>query len=168
MPKLLRSKTLVIVRHAHRDKSQGREVDNGLSEKGKKQAQEVLKFAKKHFPRCEITLLSSPKKRCVQTLRPIAKWKGISIHHNDALGECGEREGVKHFRDRTRAFHKWWVSQGPEITFACTHGDWVPAFYFSNFKKIQYLKKGAWTILGVTEQSPLKDRSSSHSAARAN
>ena len=65
-------KALIILRHAHRDKNLGRELDNGLSKKGKSQAEKIAEYLNNKLKNKTITLASSPKKRCLETLQPFS------------------------------------------------------------------------------------------------
>ncbi|MBI1860916.1 MAG: histidine phosphatase family protein, partial [Deltaproteobacteria bacterium] len=72
---------LYIVRHGHRDKDQGHLYDNGLSPKGKAQAKALVPLLKPALQGHDVKFLSSPRKRCVETLQPIARAlkRGVSI-----------------------------------------------------------------------------------------
>lgn len=64
----------ILIRHAHRDTAD-RAQDNGLSKKGREQAKRLRKYFEERFPEGEgdLVLVTSPKKRCVETIEPIAE-----------------------------------------------------------------------------------------------
>ena len=140
-------KTIVLIRHAHRDNAL-RVRDNGLSDKGLEQARWLKKYFCKRFEKpSAVWLVSSPKKRCIETLEPIAAeggWK-IDAHpdlHGQALGESQPK-----FEARPPRFLNEWKASPQELTVVCSHGDWLP-------DAVQYLlgasvdfKKGAWLEL---------------------
>ena len=66
-------KSLIILRHAHRNKPFGGLLDNGLSRKGKKQAAQAGKHFLEEYGRVKALVLSSPKRRCIETVEPIAE-----------------------------------------------------------------------------------------------
>lgn len=119
-------KKLLLIRHAHRDNADPME-DNGLSDKGRKQAdrlKEHLKDFHKAFP---ITrMLSSSKKRCLETLEPISKQLGISVDQERDLYEREALESLKDFLHRIERFLDRWKLEGEGVWVACSHGDWLP------------------------------------------
>jgi 8-oxo-dGTP diphosphatase len=133
-------KTLVLVRHAHRDTSD-REKDNGLTEKGRRQAKAVRRFFKERFGKETPLLVSSPKKRCLETLEPLAERRGLRIRVDEHLLE-GSR-----LSERTAAFAAWWRERAPALVVACSHGDWIPAFLARALGAEIELKKGGWAEL---------------------
>lgn len=142
-------KTLVIVRHAHRSKSLGAEANNGLSPKGKKQAQKIAKFFKKRFLGArtppQIELISSPKKRCIETLKPVSELLGIPLKTSESLIEGGHLE-----KNIEQFLIKWNQSRTP-LTLICSHGDWIPAFFKKHLGITLELKKGAWAEIEVEQ-----------------
>ncbi|HYK72476.1 MAG TPA: histidine phosphatase family protein [Pseudoneobacillus sp.] len=74
-------KTIYFVRHA---KANGQEVSAPLTEKGKEQAEKLVDFfAAKPIGK----IYSSPFKRAVETIKPLADSKGLSIFEDDRLSE---------------------------------------------------------------------------------
>jgi broad specificity phosphatase PhoE len=135
---------LIVVRHAHRDKSEGRDSDNGVSGKGKKQAAKILEHFKKEFPSlspAKVRFLSSPKKRCVETVQPIAEWMKAKVHTSHLLDEGPELE------DRARKFLSDWKREGTGVTVICSHGDWIPLFLELATGVPTDLAKGGWAQL---------------------
>lgn len=119
-------KKLLLVRHAHRDNSQP-DKDNGLSEKGLKQA-ELLKDYLKEFAKEEsITFIfSSAKKRCLETVEPIAKHLKLLVQEERDLYERQAHESMNDFLRRIERFTERWKYEGQGVWIACSHGDWLP------------------------------------------
>lgn len=138
-------KTLIIVRHAHRDTSQGRELDNGLSATGKKQTKKFTKFYLKNFGRMKPMILSSPSKRCVQTVKPLATKLKVPIKRTLSLFEEGDEE--KGFKTRVSKFCKKARKSKSETVILCSHGDWIPIALKLLTGKARELKKGEWVVL---------------------
>lgn len=135
-------KVLILIRHAHRDtKTQGREIDNGLSSKGRKQAKAALKHFKRHFKKSKPWVISSPKLRCVQTVEPIARYTKRKLEILPLLDE-GADTAMK-----AREFLKLWQSAAPEVTVLCSHGDWIPDFLKVVTGGWIELDKGGWATL---------------------
>jgi len=137
-------KTLVILRHAHRDKDLGREFDNGLSKKGQKQARLLAKFFKKRFlsssanAQVSIKLISSPKKRCIETLEPIARLIQNEVEISNQLNE-----GVN-YSLHVRSFIERLNGLEQDFVVICSHGDWIPLFFEKWIGISIHLNKGAW------------------------
>lgn len=76
-----------LVRHAHagdREKGDGPDPDRALSEKGKKQAAGlVTRLQDQPVAR----VMSSPYLRCVQTVEPLARARGLRVEDNEYLAE---------------------------------------------------------------------------------
>ncbi len=139
-------KTLILVRHAHRDTDQGRERDNGLSAKGREQAVLIQSLFKKERPGQTARLVSSPKARCRETLAPLADALRVAVEIDGHLLEGGEpAPGVPFALDqRIDQFFADWVHRPDALTVACSHGDWIPEF-LARYATVQTeLKKGAW------------------------
>ena len=76
---------LILVRHAHRDTSHGRERDNGLSPKGEKQAE----FLAAHFlasDRQPTLILTSRLRRAIETAQILADALGCPMRDEPTLG----------------------------------------------------------------------------------
>lgn len=151
------SKTLVLVRHAHRDTTH-RELDNGLSEKGKEQAKSLRRFLGERFKvadfRKGLWFVSSPKLRCVETLNPMAKLLEKSVDIHPDLDEQTGKETGAQFEQRIRRFLQEWKQGGPEFTILCSHGDWLPLATFQLLGIVQDFKKGAWLELEFEGTTP--------------
>ncbi len=141
------SKTLVFIRHAHRDTSM-RALDNGLTDKGREQAKWVKRYFSARFDEDEVKdslwLVSSPKLRCVETLMPLSKGLGrpVDIHPNLNEGEMGE--GGRILEARVQNFIKEWKQSKVEVTVACSHGDWLPYAFHQLLGLYIDPKKGSW------------------------
>jgi phosphohistidine phosphatase SixA len=129
----------VLLRHAHRDTS-NRAADNGLSAKGKDQRRLLLEHFKSHFGKSKkVVLFSSPKKRCVETIQPIAEYLKADVVLSDLLMEGGARgELLK----RARRFFA--TPFKADIVVICSHGDWLPVALHELCGATADLKKGSW------------------------
>ncbi len=148
-PPSRQSKTLIIVRHAHRDiVDSDRETDNGLSDKGKRQAKKIQKYFRERFKKETPLLISSPKRRCIETLEPIAKKKKIEIAEHALLDEGGDlRTKVKNFIKQ--------VEQKPDpIVMVCSHADWIDTFFDEMIGINSSLQKGGWLELSLESGQP--------------
>lgn len=144
-------KQLIFIRHAHRD-TDNRESDNGLSEKGQKQALLLAQYWEKKLKGMPCTLLSSPKKRCQETLAPLASALGVKVKTCKELDEATASEGEVKFNRRVRDFLKDW--QESPLTLACSHGDWIPQAIAIATGEIVSLKKGAFAVIELGEKKP--------------
>jgi broad specificity phosphatase PhoE len=124
---------LVFIRHAHRDTS-FRAKDNGLSDKGQRQARALSRIFEERVSSeaSKVKLFSSPKRRCVETLQPIADIDDLKIEISPLLDEQQEGENDTQFRARVAEFMSSVQTQfkGPkgnnDWVLVCTHGDWLP------------------------------------------
>ncbi|MEW6058346.1 MAG: phosphoglycerate mutase family protein [Bdellovibrionota bacterium] len=135
-------KTLIIVRHAHRDKRLGSDANNGLSPKGKGQAIRIAKYYKKRFGEKKTPLFSSPKLRCIETLYPIAKLTKKKIVTLDLLDE--QQGSSQEYAKQIHEFLEWWEKEAPQTTIVCSHGDWIPQFTKKILETPIDLAKGGW------------------------
>jgi phosphohistidine phosphatase SixA len=140
------AKRLILIRHAHRDKpfGLGGIADNGLSAKGLKQAERVREYFKEHFEGEAPLILSSPKKRCRETVAPIAKMEGVKVQESEDLNE-GEQVEKK-----AKRFLEWWKEEAPPLTVACSHGDWIPEFTMLALGEEIDLNKAGWLELKLS------------------
>ena len=141
------SKQLIIIRHAHRDTGEGRGHDNGLSEKGKEQAQQIKELFKLLHGDEQVSLCSSPYLRCKETLEPLAESIGVELTIDPMLAEMQSGEGNGKFNTRVKTYADQWLSAGEDLRVVCSHGDVLPAllYYLSGVQL--WLKKGAWVTL---------------------
>lgn len=107
--------SLYLVRHAKagdRGDWQGDDRQRPLSKPGRRQAEALVGvFEKLPVDR----ILSSPYVRCVQTVEPLARARGLHIDTTDALAEGAGAEPVFEFLQK-------FPDQG---VLLCTHGDLV-------------------------------------------
>jgi phosphohistidine phosphatase SixA len=112
---------LILIRHGHRDKFLD-ESDNGLSEKGVRQAKRLADYFGEEFKdEKSLILLTSPRVRCRETLEPLSRKLDRPITVNPWLEEGGA------LAPKVRGFLKEWAQRPERITLACSHGDWIPA-----------------------------------------
>lgn len=143
-------KTLVLIRHAHRDNSQ-REMDNGLDEKGRNQAEFIRLFFAERFATANfkkgIWFVSSPKLRCMETLLPTAKGLERQVDAHPDLDEQRAEEPSSSLDKRIVRFLDEWSRLPTELTVLCSHGDWLPRATFHLLGLAQAYKKGSWLEL---------------------
>ena len=144
-------KQLILLRHAHRDTTV-RTMDNGLSAKGERQAKWLKRFASQRFTLLEWqelkgVILTSPKLRCVETVAPLSQVFHSKIELRPDLEEQRSGESFAIFNERIQRFMSWWVKDGPPLTVACSHGDWLPLAIFHLTGAAIEMKKGAWLEL---------------------
>lgn len=153
-----KQKTLVIIRHAHRDTS-NRSLDNGLSEKGRRQRARLTDYFTERFSGHvgdggSILVLSSPKQRCRQTVDRIAEAAGTQVRPDARLDECGPMEGPHAFRTRIEGFLQWWSESGPDLTVVCSHGDWIPQALEMAVGARAESRKGSWAEVRLIDGRP--------------
>ena len=139
------AKFLILVRHAHRS-VENRRADNGLSEKGEKQ-REILTAHIEQLMGDGVTLrlLSSPKKRCMETLEALAAHRRIKIEIDSKLEEGAlSRPSLKEFLRET-------LKSPSEFVVACSHGDVIPSLLEIACGHAIELSKGSFAVLRVTE-----------------
>ncbi|MBI3554913.1 MAG: histidine phosphatase family protein [Deltaproteobacteria bacterium] len=139
------NKTLILVRHGHRSKALGHEVDNGVSSKGSKQAARIERRFRKLYPDEEALVVSSPKRRCIETVAPLVHDDESKIQIMASLDEDGNVE------QKAKDFIRWWRDEGPMLTVACSHGDWLPVAVKLLTGAKAELKKGAWAEIEEDE-----------------
>lgn len=122
---------MIVIRHARagdRDEWVGDDRLRPLDKKGRKQAERLVEeLAGYELER----ILSSPYDRCVQTVEPVARARGLEIELREELGE--ERQvpdGVELARSLTG-----------EPVALCVHGG------LSEDLVGKHLKKGAWLVV---------------------
>ena len=154
------TKTLVLCRHGHRDNSK-RELDNGLTDKGREQAKSIKRFFGDRFSADDLKrgvwFVSSPKLRCIETLQPTAKGLERSVDAHPDLDEQNSREGLPGLENRVKRFLSEWSASKVGITVVSSHGDWLPLATHMLLGIEQDFKKGAWLeIEWVSGQAYLK------------
>jgi broad specificity phosphatase PhoE len=152
----LKTKTIIIVRHAHRDKPHGRKADDGLSPKGKKQARALTKFLAKHLDQ-RPRILTSPKARCQETIEPIAEKLKVKFDCAKELMEHGDfdqQESEEQFRRRVADFCDSQMATPSPLTILCSHGDWIPVALEHLTGLELSLKKGGWAEIKIQNETP--------------
>ena len=144
------TKTLVLIRHAHRN-IDDRLRDNGLSERGVDQVKKLVKFYKNRFDGAKTTIYSSPKKRCQETIGPIAKEAGVKFTIDERLDEHAGAENTALFMARMEEFLGVWKYEGSALTVVCSHGDWIPTAVQKLTGRPVELKKSGWIEIEYNE-----------------
>lgn len=118
---------LFLIRHAHRDKPVP-DRDNGLSEKGRSQVANLREyFAEVAQLDGDVRLLSSPKKRCRQTVEKLLGRETPKLKIDATLDEQNEGETLAALQKRVHTFCLQWKKKTPPRTLiVCSHGDWLP------------------------------------------
>lgn len=118
------------VRHAKAgDRERWTEDDRlrPLTKKGRRQAEGLVQL----FRRLEVTrIVSSPYLRCIQTVRPLALARGLTVELSDALAEGTPTADAVALLDAS-----------PSGGVLCSHGDVIPAV-------INHLRAGGMPIDG--------------------
>lgn len=140
------TRRLILIRHAHRDNSI-RENDNGLSDIGKSQSVALAKRFTKQVGDELVTLESSPKLRCQETLAPLAAELAAEVTINSLLDEQLPQESRSVFEARIKDYLDSWIKSGSRLQIACSHGDWIPAALRSTTGLQLELGKSGWVIL---------------------
>ena len=140
-------KTLILVRHGHRDTS-ARLLDNGLSEKGRDQAKAIKKFFLARFAPGDLQgglwFVSSPKLRCVETLIPVAKALDRTVDQHPLLDEQNMKESSSAMQERVQSFLHEWTHSRIALTVASSHGDWLPMATYHLLGTYIEPRKGSW------------------------
>lgn len=142
---------LFLVRHAHRDTSDGRELDNGLSPKGHEQA---LLLASELAPKLrgkKVRLVTSPKERCRETLAPLAARLEVRMVVWASVDEQKEGERGSAFRERVVRAVRRAERVEVDALVLCSHGDFLPLAAHTLGEPPQEFRKGAWKELTVGE-----------------
>ena len=107
---------VLLVRHAvavaRKDWHDGPDLLRPLDERGAAQA-DALVAQLAGYPLTR--LLSSPTRRCVDTLAPLARARGLEVEETEALAEGQADEALALLR-----------KLAPEAAALCTHGDVLP------------------------------------------
>ncbi len=141
-------KTLILVRHAHRDTTD-RELDNGLSARGKEQMQSFTEgFIAEYAGRYKDapTLFASPKARCIETLEGLSRKYKTKIHIEPMLGEPTNTESHQDYIKRIHSYLDQLLASRDlaAVTVLCSHGDWLP-FALKHLTGIEAdFEKGSW------------------------
>lgn len=107
--------TLLVIRHGQagtRKEWPGDDRERPLSPKGRRQARALVEQLSPYTPE---RVLSSPYRRCVKTVEPLAKALGLPVEEVDELGEGAGGDAVALVRSLA----------GANVAL-CTHGDVIP------------------------------------------
>jgi broad specificity phosphatase PhoE len=115
---------IVFVRHGHRDKPMP-DADNGLSEKGRNQVEDLVKeFKKGTLPKSRF-FWTSPKKRCAETLKPLSDEAKAPLVIDELLDEQKSGESQTAFQRRIEKL----IEKAEKLdaaVYLCSHGDLIP------------------------------------------
>jgi 8-oxo-dGTP diphosphatase len=117
LKKIAETGTIHLLRHAtagNRDNFNGDDRERPLSKKGKAQAKSIAESLRER----EIErIVTSPYKRCVQTVEPLAKMIGATIEISDALAEGPDIDAAYDLIHNLAGAN----------AVLCSHGDVIPA-----------------------------------------
>lgn len=139
-------KLLILLRHSQRD-PQDHSSDGGLSIEGWNQSRRTQKklLEKLHSP--PVRLISSPKRRCQESLQAFSEELGISIEIDQDLDEQGASEDSTSFRSRVQSFIEKFKGLKEDPVLICSHGDWIPEAIYECTHLITEIKQGGWAEL---------------------
>jgi broad specificity phosphatase PhoE len=130
-----------------------------LSDKGRHQAKAIArhfqKVADEAFPNEKPLLLSSPRRRCLETLEPLSKKTQVQVKADARLLEQEPQEDMAQFQKRILDFERWWKEEAPPLVVACSHGDWLPIAIARITGAAVGMEKGAWAEIRM-EDHPRK------------
>ena len=120
-------KSLVLIRHGQRD-IDPEDHDNGLNARGLVQARAVADFFARRHPGglTGLSLRTSPKRRCLETLAPLATVAGRAFAVDPNLDERRPGESGSGLDGRVQNFLNACAQDPARVTIACSHGDWLP------------------------------------------
>lgn len=140
--------TILLLRHAHagdRSRWDGDDRIRPLSDRGHQQASALVDtFAPYPVER----IVSSPLRRCVQTVEPLAHARGVDVEEDDALAEGASLDRVQRLlRD---------VADLP--TVLCSHGDVIAAVVTDLYhrevvgtERLRWSKGSTWVLEGAPD-----------------
>lgn len=149
----MNEKRIIIIRHAHRSKSRGAQIDNGLSTKGKQQSETLGAFWRWRALD-QARFFSSPKKRCRETLQPLMTAQSSDLNVWDKLDEQQPKESSKDFRKRVETALRAAKKLPAETVVLCSHGDWVDEASELLCGERFGLKKGGWLEFKIGKKGP--------------
>ncbi len=130
----------LFIRHAHRD-TENRRLDNGLSNKGRRQCQELVDYLSElRVPRIPVQIISSPMRRCLETADAVSKWAKIPVEVDERLEEQRKNEKDLHFYARIQNF--FYDYEVKSRICIVSHGDVLPLFARLAGTSIDDIKKG--------------------------
>jgi phosphohistidine phosphatase SixA len=108
--------TIFLIRHAHagaRASWNGDDLARPLDGKGRRQAEHLAGI----LADAPIGVIySSPSARCIETVEPLARQRGLIVHTVGVLHEGSDRDDAVRFA----------LEHAAENPVLCTHGDLVP------------------------------------------
>jgi broad specificity phosphatase PhoE len=138
------TRTLLILRHAHRDTAV-RSRDNGLSAKGRKQAARLRRRFREEFgKKAPAAWIASPSRRCIETMEAVARGSKRPVAREERLREKGLLESRTAFVRRWKEFVGKWRRSNEPLTVICGHGDGLPEAVRLLTGARVMMKKGAW------------------------
>lgn len=120
-----------------------------MSAKGVGQKKALRKLARLRLAHGDVVVVSSPKKRCVETVEKLLGSHSVII---DARLDEG-----RDLEQRVAHFLSWWKKRGPALTVACSHGDWIPEAIHALTGAHVVLKKGGWIEILLEGTKPRID-----------
>lgn len=150
-------KRLFLVRHGSRD-TFDRSQDNGLNAKGKKQADLLLSTLGARFKKGEkVSVVSSPKARCRETVTPLAEHLGLKVDVEKRLDERVSDEDARHFAQRIKSFfEEWKKATAYESLVACSHGDLIPWLMDLATGQATDFEKATWAEIELKADGSIK------------
>lgn len=106
------------MRHTHagsRSSWDGPDAHRPLTKRGRRQAEAIAAGMEAAGPS---RLVSSPYRRCTQTLDPLAAHLGLTVESDERLAEGAGGAAALTLADE--------LSKEPEAAVACSHGDVIP------------------------------------------
>lgn len=146
------SKILILCRHGDREVvSAG--VDSGISESGRIQAQALATTFAKKFSGQTPLVLSSPRLRCQQTLKPLATLTHSPVKIDPLLSERNSAETQHVFIMRVASFLDQIRESQEPLIISCSHGDWIPTAVDLWTGQWVDVLRGSWIELEVSEDN---------------
>ena len=139
----------VFIRHGDRD-IDPLTSDNGLTDKGRRQAQILAELYQSGTLPSAAEFWSSPKQRCLETIKPLALKAGFQVKVQIDLDEKQSGESQVEFLNRIERLLSRAENAGTTVYF-CSHGDWIPeAIGLLGSQLALSLEKGQFSILEKT------------------
>lgn len=143
-------RVLLLLRHGHRSLKDPT-ADNGLSGRGKRQAKRFRKDFLREFGKdARPWLLSSPKRRCRETLAPLARRLGCAVGERFDLREKEPGESPARFRARVAHGLRGTLRRPRRVVVLSTHGDWAPLALRLLTGARVHLRKGGWARIDLS------------------
>jgi broad specificity phosphatase PhoE len=116
---------LILLRHASRE--HGPSGNPGLNARGKMEAVTLIEQLQPHLPNslADLALLTSPKRRAIETLAPLSQALSIVPEIQQNLDERMLDENGSAFAKRITHLLKQIETTQKSVTILCTHADWL-------------------------------------------